>query len=149
MIFESWVNASGTTYALTCSVVMLSLKPEVRSFWPMSKVYRAAEKSPSLGNNFSKTSPVPDFETLPHFNTHITKMMQVYVWFPKVNKENYWPFLLNIWDLLWKSENWTNWTSSEIGLYPLCDMVVFWGLIVDPAVAKLAPWPKFEPTESR
>lgn len=36
-----------------------------------------------------------------------------------------------------------------MGLTPLCDMVVFGGLMVDPAVAKLAPWLKFEPTESR
>lgn len=36
-----------------------------------------------------------------------------------------------------------------MGLNPDCRMVVFWGLTVDPAVAKLAPWVKFEPTTSK
>lgn len=55
----------------------------------------------------------------------------------------------NICDLFRKSLNSTNCTFNDIGLYPLWAMVVFWGLIVDPAVAKLAPWLKFEPNASR
>jgi len=51
-------------------------------------------------------------------------------------------------DLVLKSENCTNCTSREMGLYPLWDLVVFWGLTVDPAVAKFAPWLKLDPTES-
>ena len=68
----------------------------------------------------------------------------------KLNQNvNLLPLWRKIWVLRWKSFNWAHWTSREMGLKPLCLRVVVWGNMLDPAVAKLTPWVKLDPTASR
>lgn len=51
----NWLRISGTA-ALTSSAVIPPKKPDVRSFWPISNVYRPSEKYSSFGNNPLKIS---------------------------------------------------------------------------------------------
>lgn len=53
----NWFSTSGM-FALTSSVDIFRKNPAVRSFWPMSNVYKAFEKYSPFGSNSLYTFPV-------------------------------------------------------------------------------------------
>lgn len=135
---------------LTCSNDIFRNNPEVMSFCPISKLYRAFLKiSPFFGSNSEKMVPALMYKNtgtrLRHFNFKWGTRRENNI----VHSVSQSPCSESERDLDLNWENCKSWTSSENGLKPLWNNVVFCMSMVDPAVAKLTPWLKFAPMESR
>lgn len=128
--------------ARTCSTVWLEKKDEVRSFIPMSKVYSPLEKAPSSGSRRRNTEPAERGRTVREEDDGRRRIEE------SVRRTRA-PCWRARWDLALNWENCHDCTSREKGLNPFWKRVAFCRRIEEPAVAKLAPWLKFDPTESR